>query len=85
MSIFSNLSVAIATSSAAVIGLFSWQWWQQKKYSSLRSLPSPQGNWLLGNAPQLLAAAKERNFFSCLSNWAMTLTITHTDTLEYNG
>lgn len=73
MSIFSNLSVAIATSNAAVIELFSWQWWQQKKYSSLRSLPSPQGHWLLGNAPQLLAAAKEKKFFSCLSNWAKEL------------
>ena len=73
MSIFSNTSIAIATSSAAVIGLFTWRWWQQKKYSSLRALPSPKGNWLLGNAPQLLAAAKEKKFFSCLSNWAFEL------------
>jgi unspecific monooxygenase len=73
MSIFSNISPIIATSSAAVIGLLSWRGLQQKKYSSLRMLPSPPEHWLLGNAPQLLAAAKEQKFFSCLSNWAKEL------------
>ncbi len=72
--IFSNTLIVIITSSAAVIGLISWRWWQQKKkYSSLRSLPSPKGNWLLGNAPQLLAAANENKFSSSLSNWANEL------------
>lgn len=74
MSIFTSIFPAIATLSSAVIGLLSWRWWQQKrKFSSLRSLPSPPGNWLLGNVPQLLAAAKERKFFSFLSDWAKEL------------
>ena len=70
MLIFSKTSIAIAALVTIVAVLFSWHWWHQKtKYSSLRLLPSPPGNWLLGNAPQLLAAAKENKFFSSLSNW----------------
>ena len=73
MTIFSNTSIAIVTSSAAVIGIISWRWWQQKKYSSLRALPSPPRHWLLGNASQLMDAAKTSKYFSLLFDWAKQL------------
>ena len=77
MPIFSDTPLTIITSSAAVIGLFSWQWWQQKKYSSLRVLPSPPRHWLLGNALQLMDAAKTSKYFLLLFNWAKQLGSTY--------
>jgi cytochrome P450 len=58
----------------AIAGVVIWRWRRtQKKYSSLRSLPSPPRHWLLGNTPQLLTAAKERKVFSLFCDWALEL------------
>ncbi len=61
---------AISGMAISILGFLSLRSWNNyQKYKSLHSLPSPQGNWLLGNAPQLLEAARENKFFSLLSEW----------------
>lgn len=42
----------------------------QQRYASLRSLPSPPENWLLGNIPQILRAVKQKQFFRLLADWS---------------
>lgn len=67
----SVLVLAASGGAIATVGFVAWQSWRNyQKYNSLRCLPSPSGHWLLGNTPQLLAAAKENKYFSILSDWA---------------
>ncbi len=58
----------------SVVGILGWRWWKQKNiYKSLASIPSPPRHWLLGNAPQVLAAVKQKKFFQLLFNWSQQL------------
>ncbi len=69
---FPYLVTVLGFTSIAVIQ--GWRWWKQKKtYKSLHSLPSPPGHWLLGNAPQVLAAVKQKKYFQLLFDWSQQL------------
>ncbi|MDJ0719626.1 MAG: cytochrome P450 [Prochloraceae cyanobacterium] len=74
MSIFGNLSVGVVTASAiatVIVGIIAYQWWRNyQKYRSLRSLPSPPGNWLLGNLPDLIAALKAGKLPQLFMEWS---------------
>ena len=54
-----------------ISGILSWRYWAKRnRYQSLKSLPSPQGHWLLGNIPQVLAAVKKKQFFQLIFDWS---------------
>ena len=56
--------------SGAGIGLLLWRWRQrQNALRSIYSLPSPQGKWLIGNAMELLAAAKQGTYSLTVFRW----------------
>ena len=64
----SSLGLYLALILAGVMG---WRWWKQKNhYRSLSSVPSPPRHWLLGNIPQVLAAAKQKKYFQLLFDWS---------------
>ena len=65
---------AVSGGAISILGFLSWRSWNNyQKYKSLRSLPSPKRNWLLGNAPELLKAARENRFNSLRTDWAKAL------------
>ena len=69
---FPYLVTVLGFTSLAVIQ--GWRWWKQKNtYKFLHSLPSPPGHWLLGNAPQVLAAVKQKKYFQLLFDWSQQL------------
>jgi unspecific monooxygenase len=54
-----------------LIGMGGWRYWEKnRRYQSLKSLPSPPRHWLLGNIPQVLAAVKQKQLFQLLFDWS---------------
>ena len=59
------LSLGIVLGVTSIASVLSWRWWKKKEaYKPLKSLPSPPQYLVLGNLPQILAAVKQKKFFS---------------------
>lgn len=73
---FSNSFAYLAPALCVMVisAILGWRWWKyESTYKSLRSLPSPQRHWLLGNIPQVLTAVKQKKYFQLLFNWSQQL------------
>lgn len=65
-----NSWVVFTVLSGAGIGLLLWRWRKrQRALRSIYSLPSPKGKWLIGNAVELLAAAKQGTYSLTVFRW----------------
>ena len=54
----------------AILGGVGWWWWRRREqWQGLRALPSPSGNWLSGNVPELMALAKTGQFSQQFLQW----------------
>ncbi|MFZ1028878.1 MAG: cytochrome P450 [Limnoraphis robusta] len=77
MLLFSKTQIAVfplpvlAVIFITIAGILGWRYWEKRKsYRSLKSLPSPPGNLLFGNIPQVLEAVKKKQFFKLLFDWS---------------
>lgn len=67
---FEHLWIFFMFFSGAGISFLLWRW-QQRQHAlrSIYSLPSPKGKWLMGNAMELLAAAKQGTYSLTVFRW----------------